>query len=273
MKAWLVLSASVLLLVASAPTGTSQDPVAGACLGELAAAPPCGYIVPQISLDFPEKPVCRAATLGGPIELSECLGLPAEGESITQEGIIRFSWDITQDGTYPPDAACAASTASGGTEGCIVISFSGTATNPKWVGVQIEPESILLDAVAMANPDNMEVNAETQQVMFALEAPLKVTFTRESAEFDDKSLQRIERAQGAVQVFVKAKSSASGQYYKEAFGVEEFRFDPCRNDDVLASEVNQCTASASGSEEAPGLGLAALLGALALVGAVLRRRA
>lgn len=273
MKLRLALLASAALLVAALPADGADLPLEAACLDAAAAAsPPCGYIVPQLTLDFPDKPLCRAETLGGPIDLSQCLALPPEGgEPVVQEGMLRFSWDITQDGSYPPDAACAQSTATGGTEGCIVITFSGTATNPKWVDVKIEPETIVLDMVAMSSPDNVKVNPETQQVMFLMEAPVKVTFTRTGPGTDDKSVQRIERAQGATQVFLKAKSSASGQYYKEAFGVEEFRFDPCRNGDALSAEVDQCLASTTGSKESPGLGLAALLGALALLAAVVRR--
>ncbi len=281
MKVRLALLASVALLMAALPTATAQTvdlptsteaPAAAACL-DAADAPPCGYIVPQLTLDFPEKPLCRAESLGGPIDLSKCLALPKVGEPIVQEGILRFSWDITQDGTYPPDAACAQSTATGGTEGCIVITFSGTATNPKWVDVAIEPETIVLDMTQMASQDNIKVNQDTQQVMFQLERPVKVTFTRNALGDDDKSVQRIERAQGVAQVFLKAKSSASGQYYKEAFGVEEFRFDSCANGDGLSQAVAACSASSEAGKDAPGLAPVGVMGLLAALGVALRRRA
>lgn len=271
----MALLATVALLVASVPTASAQadapSAASAACLAA-ASAPPCGYIVPQLTLDFPDKPLCRAKTLGGPIALEECLALPAVGQSVEQNGMLRFSWDITQDGTYPPDAACATSTATGGSDGCIVITFSGTATNPKWMDVKIEPETVVLDMVAMSSPDNIQVDPETQQVMFLMESPVKVTFTRNAVGDDEKSLQRIERAQGVAQVFLKAKSSASGQYYKEAFGVEEFRFDSCRNGDALSAQVSACPGSSAPGNDAPAFGPVGLVALLAVLALALRRR-
>jgi hypothetical protein len=280
MKGRLAALTVVALLLGLAPTASAdQAPLSGsgeapaACLAATdAASPPCGYIVPTISLDFPEKPVCRAETLGGSIDLSKCMPLPPVGETRVQEGWLRFSWDISQDGAYPPDAACVQSSATGGTEGCIVVTFSGTATNPKWIGLAIEPTQVVLDAQTMSDPDNLKVTQETQSVVVLVEVPLTVTFTRKDVGAEDDSIARIERAQGATAVFLKAKSSASGQYYKEAFGVEEFRFDPCANDDGLSHEVKQCTASSDASKQSPGLGLVGLLAAIGTGAIMLRRR-
>lgn len=251
-----------------------EAPQDAACLAD-AASPPCGYIVPQISLEFPDKPPCRAATLGGPVDLSQCLSLPAVGGEEVQNGLMRFSWDVTQDGTYPPDASCAAP----GTP-CITVTFTGTATNPKWMSLGIEPSEVVIEASDFAHPDNLRINQETQQVVFMLEVPLTVTFKRTGLGDDDDSQRRIERAQGATQVFLKAKSSANGQYYKEAFGVEEFRFNPCANDDGLRAAIAQCsgtpladgTTPPQDSEDAPGFGVVGVFGALAAVGVALRRR-
>jgi MYXO-CTERM domain-containing protein len=116
--------------------------------------------------------------------------------------------------------------------------------------------------------------------MFVVEVPLTVTFERTGVGDDDKSVQRIERARGVAQVFLKAKSSANGQYYKEAFGVEEFRFNACANDDALRVAVDACnsqpladgTVPPQAGEDAPGFGVVAAFGALAAVAVALRRR-
>jgi hypothetical protein len=276
--AQLLALAFALAMVPAAASQPLQSPSAQAAQADCLAAadsPPCGYIVPQISLEFPDKPPCRAATLGGPVDLSACLALPAVGGQAVQQGLMRFSWDISQDGTYPPDASCAAP----GTP-CIVITFSGTATNPKWTGLTVDPPQVVLEAADFASPDNLQVNQETQQVIFMLEVPLTVTFQREGVGDDADSQRRIERAQGAVQMFLKAKSSANGQYYKEAFGVEEFRFNPCANDDGLRDLVSQCdgqpladgTTPPGASNDTPGLGAVGALGVLAAVGVAIRRR-
>lgn len=272
---------ALALVVAMVPASAAPEPALAAptqqeCLtAAAAAAPPCGYIVPQISLEFPNKPPCRAQTLGGPVALEECIPLPPVGGQHVQDGVMRFSWDVTQDGTYPPDASCAAP----GTP-CIVISFTGTATNPKWMALAIEPAEVVLEAADFAHPDNLQVDQETQQVVFMVEVPLTVTFKRTGLGDDDASQKRIERAQGATQVFLKAKSSANGQYYKEAFGVEEFRFNPCANDDGLRAVIAQCdgqpladgSTPPSAGKDTPGVAAVGALGALVAVGIALRRR-
>jgi MYXO-CTERM domain-containing protein len=105
-----------------------------------------------------------------------------------------------------------------------------------------------------------------------MESPVKVTFTRNAVGDDEKSLQRIERAQGVAQVFLKAKSSASGQYYKEAFGVEEFRFDSCRNGDALSAKASACSGSSASGNDAPAVGPVGLVALLAVLALALRRR-
>src|SRR5688572_11780642 len=139
-----VMLVALALVAAMVPAGAAPAPTPAVPTGSVSAdclaaadSPPCGYIVPQIALEFPEKPPCRAKTLGGPIELADCLPLPAVGSQFVQQGMMRFSWDITQDGAYPPDASCAAP----GTP-CIVVSFTGTATNPKWMSLTIEPSEV-----------------------------------------------------------------------------------------------------------------------------------
>lgn len=275
-KAALLLALALVIAMAPAQAAPAPTPATlGAPCLAAANSPPCGYIVPQISLEFPDKPACRAETLGGPVELSGCLALPAVDGQAVQEGVMRFSWDVSQDGAYPPDASCAAP----GTP-CIVVSFSGTSTNPKWMALSIEPAQVVIEAADFADPANLRITQETQQVVFMLEVPLKVTFKRTGLGDDEASQHRIERAQGATQIFLKAKSSANGQYYKEAFGVEEFRFNPCANDDGLRAVISQCsgepladgTTPPQGGKDAPGFGAVAALGVLAMVGVALRRR-
>lgn len=254
-KAFLASAALLLATLPAASAETAQPPAAGACLGA-AAAPPCGYIVPQLALDFPDKPACKAATLGGEVDLSTCLQMPAAGESLVQEGVLRWYWDITQDGTYPADPMQP-----------IVISFTGTATNPEWLDVQVEPASFTLDAVALASPLNMKTESEdptAPQVWFWFERPITVTLTR-TGDPDPAGLEKIGNSGGVQKVFLKAKSNASGAYFKEAFGVEEFRFN-AYSDPAIA------TSAGGDSQDAPGVGLVALLGAVALALVASRRR-
>jgi hypothetical protein len=237
---------AALLLLALVPAGSS---VPAASQAEC-AAPPCGYIVPQLALDFPDKPTCRAASLGAAVDLSTCLELPAEGESVTQEGMLRWYWDITQDGTYPADPAQP-----------IVIAFSGTATNPDWMELTVEPASFTLDAVALVNPTNMRLSEEGAQLWFWFESPITVTLTRTGSP-DEAGQETIDNSGGVAKVFLKAKSTASGAYFKEAFGVEEFRFNAYA--DPMLEPADE--------QGAPALSPLLLLGALAAVAGLLRRR-
>ncbi|MHB1262310.1 MAG: hypothetical protein ACYC2H_11415 [Thermoplasmatota archaeon] len=246
----------LLLLAALMPFAAATTPATDAVFFEAptaasaCAAPPCGYIVPQMALDFPDKPLCKAATLGGAVDLATCMDLPAAGASVTQNGVVRWYWDITQDGTYPIDPMVP-----------IVIAFSGTATNPTYLDLKVEPGSFTLDAQAMANPDNFKV--EGQQVWFWFEEPITVTISR-TAEPGPADLEKVSNANGIQKVFLKGKSNASGTYFKEAFGVEEFRFD--------TSEDAYFSGSGNGSQDAPGLGPVALVGVLALALVAVRRR-
>lgn len=242
-----------LLLAALLPAASTASVVeTGAASAACAAAPPCGYIVPQMALDFPDKPLCKAATLGGEVDLSTCMKLPGPGESVTQNGILRWYWDITQDGTYPIDP-----------QDPIVIAFSGTATNPSYLEIKVEPETFTLDAVAMVHPDNIKTDTNTKQVWFWFEEPITVTITR-TAEPNAADIEKAGNAGGVQKVFLKAKSNASGTYFKEAFGVEEFRFNTREDAYFLAADGE--------SQDAPGLGPLALLGVLGVALLALRRR-
>jgi hypothetical protein len=252
---------AILLLLALLPTASATEATgagAGAGAACLAGAtlPPCGYIVPQLALDFPDKPPCKAATLGGEVDLSKCLPLPADGESVVQKGTLRWYWDMTQDGTYPIDP-----------QQPIVIQFSGTATNPKYLQLKVEPESFTLDAAAMASPENVKADAGGSKVWFWFEKPITVTITRSGGP-SEQDLEKVANAGGVQKVFLKAKSNASGAYFKEAFGVEEFRFNAYQDPAIRSAS------GGSGSKASPGVGPLALLGVvgLALALVAFRRR-
>lgn len=258
-KAFLAVAvlAAALVPFGSAERVASSEPAAAsaACAG--GAAPPCGYIVPQLALDFPDKPACKAESLGGPVDLATCLPMPAIGESITQTGQLRWYWDMTQDGTYPADPQVP-----------IVIQFTGTATNPKWLELKVEPESFTLTAADLLLPTNMKQGEDptAPQVWFWYEAPITVTITR-TGDPDEAGLEKIGNAGGVQKVFLKAKSNASGAYFKEAFGVEEFRFNAYQDPAIQE-------AAGTTEQEAPSPGALALLGVLAMALAVvaIRRR-
>jgi MYXO-CTERM domain-containing protein len=249
-----LLAALLLPFAASAPAEPGQvvDAAAPAASG-CAAAPPCGYIVPQMALDFPDKPLCKAATLGGAVDLSTCMPLPGPGESVQQQGTLRWYWDITQDGTYPIDPMVP-----------IVIAFSGTATNPTYLEIKVEPAEVVLDAVEMANPAYYQPDeSNPQQIWFEVKKDITVTITR-TGDPSPADLEKVSNANGVQKVFLKGKSNASGSYFKEAFGVEEFRFD--------ASQDPAVVASTGASQESPGLGPLALVAVLGLALLALRRR-
>ena len=247
-----VLVAALLPVAQAQALGPSAALPAAAC-----AAPPCGYIVPQLSLDFKDKPECKAATLGGQIDLGKCTPIPAKGQSVQFKGILRWYWDITQDGDYPIDPATP-----------ITIEFSGTATNPKWMALKVDPEKFTIDAAEMANPTNLKPDTSKQQVWFWYEKEITVTITR-TGDPDAASLTKIANANGVAKVFLKAKSNSSGAYFKEAFGVEEFRFNAYADPAIQAAAGAGTTTSGKG---APGVGLPAALGVLALALVALRRR-
>lgn len=240
---------------AAGPAPAGAAPASGACL-EAARAPPCGYIVPQLALEFPDKPTCKSQTLGGPVDLAKCIPMPARGEAVQMKGTLRWYWDVTQDGTYPIDP-----------QDPIVIQFGGTATNPKYMDLKVEPSSFTLDAAAMASPENLrpEPTVPQTKVWFWFERPITVTIER-TADPTEQDLDRIAANGGVQKVFLKAKSNSSGAYFKEAFGVEEFRFNAL-GDPAIAE------ASGMGDgKESPGAPVLMAVAALGLGAVAARRR-
>src|SRR5688500_15299061 len=139
----LLLSSLLLAGLVGLPAADSASTVSGPS-PEACAAPPCGYIMPYMDTTFDGKKRSGTA-FGGSAD--GCPLLMEKGASRTYNGTLVWHWDITQDGTYPPDPNAP-----------IEITFDGTATNPKWMEFTVEPESFVIDAEQFAASDNYRVN-------------------------------------------------------------------------------------------------------------------
>jgi hypothetical protein len=211
------------------------------------AGPPCGYILPILDLQFPAKPDCPGTY--DQVDPALCIPLPAPGAAATFEGSLRWYWKLSEDGIYPlPED--------------IRLGFSNIPTNPTWLAFKVEPDAFTITAADLADPGNIRNGtvAGSPVVWFWYERPITVTITRtgDPAPGDEESL--LESRLGIQPVYVKAKSSAAGAFYKESFGGELFRFDATG---LLASQQDE-PAKAS---PAPALGAL-----LALVAVTLARR-
>ncbi|MGB1586117.1 MAG: hypothetical protein ACPHID_03630 [Thermoplasmatota archaeon] len=221
---------------------------------------PCGYIVPIIDIDFPEKMPCGGGRLIYADETPEdCLAMMANGESVTQSGTIRIYWDAQEEPTYPLGV---------GAEGVdeIEVSFSGTQSNPDWIEMSFDPPSYTISMTDLYDlQNNYIIEPDGNPILtFNWVRPVDVTFTR-TGDPDAKWEKKIDDRNGVVANFMKARSTASGDYYREAFGVEEFRFNH-----YAASDVDAPSTDAPG-EDAPGLAPVAILAALG-VALLVRRR-
>ncbi|HUR61771.1 MAG TPA: hypothetical protein VM286_05340 [Candidatus Thermoplasmatota archaeon] len=207
----LALGLSMAMLLLPAAQATAEDLVAASAL---CAGPPCGYITPIVDMEFAAKQKCPGSP--GSIDLSKCTPVPARDQSVEAKGTFRYYWKESEDLTYPPDA-----------QQPVVVTFSGVSTNPKWLTFKVEPASITIDAVALMDPRNLVVdqsNPASPVVYYEYKQDITVTFTH-SGDPDAAALQKVAAKKGLVELFLKAKSSASGTYFKEGFGVESFRFD------------------------------------------------
>lgn len=230
-------AAALVLLVFLAPWAQAAaalqlEPAYGAAC----ASPPCGYITPIVEMDFPSKPKCTSEA--GAVDLAKCIQLPAKGQSVSFDGTFRYYWKLSEDLTYPPG------------QDPVVVTFSGVSTNPAWMAFKVDPPTITIDAVALVSPANMrldQTNPSAPVVYYDFKAPIKVTFTH-GGDPDQAALDKIAAKGGVTDVLLKAKTSASGTYFKEGFGVESFRF-------ATASLL-----PAAASHGAPGGLLAPLLG-------------
>lgn len=265
------------------PGGAAEAPEAGTpvddvqvdkCL-DARAAPPCGYILPTIDIDVPEKQACGGGRLVYAEEPPEdCDPLMPDGGTKAYDAIFKWYWEASEDGTYPKEV---------GQD--IEVSFSGTATNPKWLTAKVEGEGmqdgrfIITDA-DLVHPDNIRLDDSSgnMRVWYEYIRPITITFTRDGSPSGDE-FSRIDARHGVPAFFMKAKSTASEPRFKEAFGVEEFRFNTC-SDAAIAAQVKSCpgvlqedgTYAPLGAEDEQAPGLAPIVGLLALVGLALRRR-
>lgn len=235
-----LLAASLFLAVPTsaepAPRLLGPDDVAAGDCGQ-----PCGYIIPLIDLEFPDKLLCGGGQLIYADEPpTNCYDLMPVGESQVFEGRFHMYWDAQEEPTYPinPDEP-------------IVVTFSGTQSNPKWLDVKLEPSQLEITFQDLYDLDNYAIDPEgTPIAWFHYYADLKVTVTR-TGDPSDADIGRMEDRLGVLPIFIKARSSESGAYYKEAFGVEEFRFQSI-NDPVIGPQVSHGMADPV-EEEAPAL--------------------
>lgn len=241
-----------LLLAGSLPATAAPDAEAALPVPEAAAgacAPPCGYIIPLIDLDFPEKPACGNPALGGD---GECIPLPARDGSVSYDGVLRWYWEVSQDGTYPNDP-----------QQPIVVSFSGTGSNPDFLEVAVEPPEFQITTADLFTPTNLKQDASDPakpRVWFWYERPVTVTLTR-TGDPTAEEIERAEQRRGNFEFHLKVKSSASSDRYREAFGLETFRFEGAS---VLPEE--------GGSEDTPLPAPWCVLAAIVATAATLRRR-
>ena len=191
---------------------------------------PCGYIVPIIDIDFPDKLQCGGGRLIYADETpDDCEPLMAVGDSMTQSGTIRIYWDAQEEPTYPLGIDEATLEVEE-----IEVTFSGTQSNPDWIEMSFDPPTYTISLVDIYHPDNYVLDPEgTPMLEFNWIRPVDVTFTR-TGDPDAGWLKKIDARNGVVANFMKAKSTSSGDFYREAFGVEEFRFNSYDAPDLAA---------------------------------------
>ena len=246
--------AALLLPWAPAAAQPLQAPVvpaapesAGRCLG-VGFAPPCGYITPLMDLEFPSKPRCGSGA-GGP---AKCMPVPEEGGTVTLAGKARWYWKLSEDLTYPPD-----------TSQPIVVSFSGTSTNPKFLTFKVEPPQFTIQPSDLFDPRRMpsQGSGADTTIYYSYEQAINVTFTRAGMP-TAAELDRVAARDGVLSVYLKAQSNGNGAYFREAFGIEEFRFN---GTGFLAPAT-------TATQDAPGLAWVPALLGLAAAAVLLRRR-
>jgi MYXO-CTERM domain-containing protein len=190
-------------------------PVTGA-MDAACTSPPCGYITPIIDLVFPDKLDCGTGhTLGAEASPEDCMTPPTADHPVPLDGTIRWYWDASYEGTYPADPAQP-----------ITITFGKTSTHPAWIDFAIEPSEFVIDNLVLFNPQNLKLEEKpdgTYAVFFWFEQPVTITFTR-SGEPSADDLDAMRKQDGVQQIFVKVKSTSSGTQYKEAYGIELFKF-------------------------------------------------
>lgn len=268
MGARLALVSLLALLPLASAVSVDDAPIAET---EVCAAPPCGYILPYIDIVIEDKMVCGGGRLifaeGLP---DDCEEIPLDGESRDYAAKLLWYWEVSEDGTYPKEY-----------DEDIFICFGSTSTNVAWIQVEVTADGtddagcFIIDNVALAHPDNLQVREGpngNQQVWFWFERDITITVSRDGGP-NKAELKQIDDREGVQSYFIKAKSSSSGPRFKESFTVEEMRWGTC-NDDTIAPSVSACgvaTLDSTEDQDAPGIGLVALMAALAAI-VIARRR-
>jgi hypothetical protein len=215
--AWLVLLTIAVapgLAVHAAPAASAPGPGGQSTTGPSCASPPCGYIVPFVTLSFPNRPRCDLTDAG--IAGPHCTPPPGQNASLVYDGVVTYSWRESEDLTYPVDP-----------NQPIVISFSGIATNPAWLSYKMEPDKLTLTQADMANPQNYrpdQSGGTTPVVWFWYNHTLKLTLTTTRAP-DADELRDLETRSGVQDFYIKAKTTPSGNFYQAGFGGSQFRFN------------------------------------------------
>ncbi len=228
-------------------------PVASEC-----SSPPCGWIDPIIDLQFSGKPPCGGfGGLTAAERPTDCLPVPTVDEPVVLEGKFLWYWEVSNDGTYPMDP-----------NEDIRVSFAGAAANPSWIGMEASPSEFVITMQDLVSMDHYVVDDSDPsaiRIWFHYEEPVTVTFTR-TGEPDAADLDRLSERNMIQNFFIKVRSTASGDRYKEAFGIEEVRFDTCADESICTQSVS------SASKGIPALGLLLVVGSLMAVAVVVVRR-
>ncbi len=247
-----LLLAPLAASAAPAPaTASPLEPASMACASAAANGPPCGYIQPFVNIEVADKKPCRKA------DHSDCMKVPDMGQSVEFKAKFQYYWKLSEDLTYPPDAQ--QTLADPNT--AIPITFSGVASNPKWLTFSVEPKSLAIASADLVNPTNtkLDQSGPNPVLYYWFERDITITL-KHSGDPTPAEMDRLAAKGGTSILLVKAKTGANGAYFKEGFGTEDFRFD-----------ASSLLAPASSGKTSPSSGLLAGLGVLALAAAARRR--
>jgi hypothetical protein len=199
----------------NATLAAAPEPPSAQCRGA-----PCGFVTPILDLHFPDKPFCGA---NSPILSDEarkdCLPMLALGESLVLEGTVSWSWQFSDEGTYPNDP---------NTD--IVIRFPRNERDPQWMQVTVEPAQFVISTATLMDPRYLDVDESdpTRPVIwYRYEGAITATLTRTADPTPEQVAEIMEREpRGIVKnIYVRATSNESGSYFTRAFGLDPVRFD------------------------------------------------
>lgn len=104
------------------------------------------------------------------------------------------------------------------------VALDRTESHPAWVTTTFEPARFVIPVQEVYDPRNMHTDG--QNVWFEVERDLQAMIGR-AAWPDPSEMQVVEERGGLVTLFAKAHvtSGDGGLTWRDAFGVEEFRYD------------------------------------------------